>query len=128
MRKKRAAEEEFNKLNFQPSLVTEKMNEKILSIGQRKNTIESYMLDADEDRPPPKRTRSVSKDYRRLKESRTNWRQEQLKLKEEKEMEKCTFKPDIQKTANKFKNAAPAYLTSNMSSHGQLPTGLSAAS
>lgn len=43
-----------------------------------------------------------------------------------KEMENCTFRPDIQKSASKYQNNASTYYSTNLSSVAQMPTGTSA--
>lgn len=71
-KKKRRADEEKSSMNFKPSLLTEKMNAKILQIAQQKPSIEQYM----QNRPPSLRARSVSKDYRRFRASQSTWREQ----------------------------------------------------
>ena len=108
-------------MTFKPSLLTEKMNEKILSIAKR-NSFDRAM----QNKQPILRARSASKDYKRYRDNHANWRQLQLKLQEMKEMENCTFKPNIQKSTQKYKNSVSTYFSTNLSSMAQIPTNSSA--
>ena len=55
------------------------------------------------------RARSVSKDYKIFSTTLDEWRQIEKKKLEEKEVEGCTFKPDIKKSSKKFPGTKTTY-------------------
>ena len=106
------------------------MTEKILQVSKARNVsndsndaLKSFLSSSQNVR-----ARSVSKDYQRFTQVHNNWRERQLKVKAQKEMEGCTFKPDIQKSnTNKYKNTQQStYFSTNLSSAANIPTNASA--
>ena len=51
------------------------------------------------------RARSVSKDFKLLKDSMYNWRRQQQEKKQKEEIDVCNFMPDIKSSAKKYDGA-----------------------
>ena len=73
--------------SFKPKLQAENMNNKIL--GSLTRNVPNAKM----------RARSVSKDFKLMKDYQVAWRQQEKAKRNQEMVDKCTFKPDIKKSA-----------------------------